>query len=397
MPCSPSPTCPNTNSYTTANFNAGAGSGAYDECLAHMGWVGFVRLTFDGNSSIGSWSQLLRATGADINLSQEITMPDVIDGRIDKTVYQMSPKIVEGTLNLPLIADQVNTPVAGGSGCTGADFATIAGELVNAVWDWATVRDRYGRMCNPGFVQIRYANHAAFDFDNCLINTMTLNIPNSDAISVDLNVIGRSRTETEVGQDVLTSPANLYNLSPARVLTWNDATITGLRGCQADPTLLFKSNMVREFSLEVNNNVDRFYTLNGSLFPLDINAGKREVTGSFTLLGMNHTLRQLAETNQNRFTEKNEIRLTMYVGQDTQTVGQPRDWVDNNPPGAFGSPIFQKRLASVIFQIEEVSLTNGVLETTVNYLSLASDKDAANYEFVIPASSCGFPNWGSTT
>jgi len=144
--------------------------------------------------------------------------------------------------------------------------------------------------------------------------------------------------------------------------------------------------------MEVNNNADRFYTLNGTLFPVDINVGKREITGSLTLLGFNHALREVAETNQDRFSEKNEIRVAYYIGEDTDVTGIGRDWFTETEPA---QAIFAARLASVVFRIEEVSMTNDVLETTVNYLALASDKDGANYTAIIadPDPSCYYPAW----
>lgn len=399
MPCNPNPTCPFGSVFNASkagpNFDTKMyGSGTPHEPLAHMGWVGFVVLNFDSTTSIGVSNTTLRVTGADLNLKQEITTPDVIDGRIDKTVYQLGPKLVDGTLNMPLIADLSSGDA--GLGCQAG--TTGARTLVNNVWAWSTHRDIFGRMCNIADVDIRYANHAAFNFDNCIVNTLTMNVAQSDLVSWDINVIGRSRTTEDRLENILSNPGVARFMSPARVLTWNDVTINGLKGCQGNNiSPLFYSNMIRNFTMEINNNVDRFFTLNGTLFPLDINCGKREVTGSLTLLGMIHDLRLLAQTNQERFTEQNEIRVCYYVGKDTAgPAGTPRDWIGDLP---VGDPIFSKRLASVVFNIEEVSMTNEVLETTVNYLALASDKNDAlgdaNYEFVVPATSCGYPHWGT--
>lgn len=410
MPCSPT-SCPSAGnpinlSGTGPNFDTQQyGTGLASETLAHMGWVGFVVLNFDSTSSIGSSRTHLRVTGADLNLKQEVTTPDVIDGRVDRTVYQLGPKLVDGTLNIPMIADLPSSLANGGNSGASCQFGvgnlTYAGTLMNNIWDWASIRDTFGRMCNYAGVDIRYANHAAFSFDKCLVNTLTMNVAQSDLVSWDINVIGRSRNDPSgvmTPSDVLTvGPKAARFLSPARVMTWNDVTINAVTGCTN--RVLFYSNMVRNFSLEVNNHIDRYYTLNGSLFPVDINAGKREVTGSLTLLGMIHELRKLAQTNQDRFSEQNELRLAYYIGNDTQTTGTRRDWTDP-PTGTLNPPtgsIFAKRLASTIFQIEEVSMTNEVLETTVNYLSLASDKNEANYEFTVPGTSCGYPAWGQTS
>jgi len=215
----------------------------------------------------------------------------------------------------------------------------------------------------------------------------------------DINAYGRSRSPTILDiDDIQTDPAIAEFLSPARVLTWNDITVNALQGCGQDDHALFFSNQVREFNMDINNNADRFYTFNGSLFPMDINVGQREITGSITLMGLAERLRQLSESNQNRFTEKNEIRIAIYVGNNTFEGGSftARDWL-----GAIGTPqadapsgdaIFFKKLTGVVFEIEEMAMTNDVFETTINWHALANDQ--FNYTAFSPDSSrCLFPSW----
>ncbi len=389
MPCSPNPHCPNTDHYASAQFNTAAGSGAPFERLAHPGWVGSLALVFDSNSTINR-TLLLRVTSADINAKQEITSPDVIDGRIDKTVYQLGAKEVEGTISLPVVLDDGSILTPEGGNCPAPTSATVGTgprRLLEALWDWALVRDKYGRMCNEGLARIRYANHAAYIYDRMYANTLSMKVAQGDMVTFDIGVIGRGREPIPNPMDALTYPPSFNFLSPARVMTWNDVTITGIGGC-GNPDRLFYSNQVREFNMEINNNIQRYYSLNGALYPVDINAGKREITGSMTLLGLNHTLRQLAETNQTRFTEKNEIRMAFYAANEATFR---RDWTDNTSTAA--NSIFSRKLGSVIFSFEEIGMTNEVLETTVNYIALASDKDGFNFESMSPASSCGYPAW----
>ena len=390
MPCTPDTAC--TTQTGNQNYTAGPNMAPSTDHFANMGWVGYVKLTSQKLDA----THILRVTSADVNLSQDITMPDVIDGRIDRTVYQLGPKIVEGTLSMPLIADipspgvgqEITTP------CPSPADLTEAGALLDNIWCWATSRGDHGRLYyDDTNLLIRYANHAAFTFDKTIVNTLSMTIAQSEAVSWDIAVIGNSRSPMHnpvpwTDPDALIEPF----LSPARVMTWNDVTINGMGGC-ARENELFHSNQVREFNMEINNNADRFFSLNGSLFPIDINVGQREITGSLTLMGYQHRLREVAETNQDFFTEKNEIRMAFYIGDDTYDVGTqtftPRDWIGTNPPVP---AIFQKKLASVIFRIEEVSMTNDVLETTVNYLALANDQEG--FEAVSPGSSCEFfPVW----
>lgn len=382
MPCTPDAVCDrtDTNTYSSENI-APTGNGAV---FANMGWTGFARLIIPELTT--QQGNLLRVNGADINLSQEITMPDVVDGRIDRTVYQLGPKIVEGSVSMPVIAD-IET-----GGCpTSQDLrgtSGVAGVLLNNIWCWATARGPQGRMLyHDASFDIRYANHSAFKFDSCLCNTLGMSVAAGDPINMDINVIGRSRnafTDPPTGD-----PAPADFLSPARVLTWNDISITGIQGCGNEDGLFF-SNQVREFSFEINNNADRYYTFQGSLFPMDINVQKREINGTIKLLGMAERLRLLAESNQDRFTEKNEIRMAFYIGEDTFNGGtfSSRDWTTESAPA---SSIFAKKFLGVVFEIEEIALSNDVLESTVNWHALGVDTN--QYEAIDPQTSCSYPAW----
>ena len=75
---------------------------------ANMGYVGFVLLDSPSLSVLigaSAQPQMLRVTDFGMSLSQAIEKPDVIDGRIDRTTYRLGPKIVEGTMSMPLYAD----------------------------------------------------------------------------------------------------------------------------------------------------------------------------------------------------------------------------------------------------------------------------------------------------
>jgi hypothetical protein len=380
MPCTPDPVCDrvDTNTYSQENI-APTGVGAP---YANMGWVGFARIVIPDLTT--AQGNILRVNSANINLSQDITMPDVIDGRIDRTVYQLGPKLVEGTISMPVIAD-IET---GGCPVKQDLQQGVAGVLLNNIWCWATARGRQGRMLyHDASFDIRYANHAAFKFDNCLCNTLGMSVTNGDLVSFDLNVIGRGRTPFVDPPNEEPSPSDF--LSPARVLTWNDVSITAIQGC-GNSEGLFYSNQVRAFSFEINNNADRFYTLQGSLFPMDINVRKREISGSVTLMGMAERLRILAQTNQDRFTEKNEIRMAFYIGEDTFQGGTfvSRDWTSLTAPS---SSIFAKKFMGVVFQIEELALSNDVLESTVTWHALATDDN--HYESIFEPTSCSYPQW----
>jgi len=383
--------------------NRGDVTGSPEEIFASMGWVGYANLVVPPlTPPVGT---VLRVTSADINLSQDITTPDVIDGRIDRTVYQLGPKIIEGTLSTPLIADVDPGDFTGG--CVKKEDLIAGGTsatLLNTLWCWTTARTAGGRLAwTDGRIDVRYANHAAFEFRKALVNTLSVSVTQSDIITADIDIIGESRV-------VLPDPLNQLPisdfLSPARILTWNDITVSGVAGCGSpneQENRLFGSAQVREFSFEINNNAERYYSLNGRLVPIDINASKREITGSITLLGLQANLRDRAEKQQDQFTRKDEIRMMFFVGDEAVTVneggtqaGVSRDWfATTDTPQLHNSnavPFFWKKFTGVIFRIEEMSLTNDVFESTVNWLALGNDQEG--YLAIVPGSSCTFPSWG---
>jgi len=84
-------------------------------------------------------------------------------------------------------------------------------------------------------------------------------------------------------------------------------------------------------------------------------------------------------------------------GEGADAVTTSRDWfaltdtpviADDHPQ----QPFFFKKFTGVIFQIEEMALSNDVFETTINWLALGNDQEG--YLAVVPGSSCDFPQWG---
>lgn len=378
------------------------------QAYANMGYVGFVQLESALLSQVlgqGVLGQTLRVTDFNVTLKQAVDKPDVIDGRIDRTVYKLGPKLIDGSMSLPLIADTFQEGTCPSQGdLINLGENSAAGRMITLLWCWATSRNPEGRMAYDDVsLNVRYANHAAFEYDRCMVNTFIMTVAQGDIIKLDVDVFGRARFPLNAAPEIAASANGLPTLtdflSPARALTWNDATVTGITGCSGiNPgSVLFYSNTVRNWTLRIENALDRFYTFNGSLFPVDINAGVRTVTGSLEFMGLNDALREhtsgaSAITGlQSHFTEKNQLRFAFYVGNETYAGGGnfvQRDWINADPEG---NPIFSRRLMAVIFEPEEARLSNDLFITTTNYHAMALDDDGL-FEFVSPATSV-FPAW----
>ena len=121
--------------------------GYYNNPPAYMGFVGFVKLrtgnvvgTSQADSNYTHEDMIIRATSADLNLSQEVSKPDVIDSRYDRTVYQLGPKIIEGTVAFPAVYD-----LQGGA------------SIVEALYRYAITRNTSGLLSDFN-LDVKYAS-----------------------------------------------------------------------------------------------------------------------------------------------------------------------------------------------------------------------------------------------
>ena len=316
----------------------------YGNPPAYMGFVGFVKLRgdsiiYDPASGVGgstSYSnQIVRATTADINLSQEITKPDVIDSRYDRTVYQLGPKIIEGTLAFPAVYD-----IGTGS------------NIVDTLYRLAVARKDTG-LLNEFAMEVKYAasgttpNRAEFEYLSNIINTWQFSVAAEDVINISVDVIGRERNPITLA----TLPAS--EMQNTRIATWNDARveITGGRISNA-----IGGQYIRSFEANINNNAETFYTLNTQLFPQSIAPTKRDVTGNVVVMGRHEDLAELGQNNELYCSESTLIRFGF------QTSGS----------GSSCEATFGVELPNNVFEIETMELTNDLFETTVNWHSLPS-------------------------
>ncbi len=303
---------------------------------AFMGFVGFVRI------HVGGSQYIIRATSADINVTQEITKPDVIDSRYDKSVYQLGPQLVDGSISFPVIYEVV-------SGTT----------LFEQLYILSVERDTNGKLTEFD-IDVKYDSATAeFTYRRCVVNTWKFSVAQSDVITCDFDIIGIDRIPATVGSparaDAVCTPiGNTANgsLGTTRIVTWNDARVELSGGRFASS---IGGQYVRTFEANIANDVERFYALNTVLAPQDLAPRKRDVTGSMTLIGRHPDLADVAIKNEDNCTESGEVKF----GYATPASGE-----------GCSATTFNVTLPNCIFEIETMSLTNDIFESTVNYHSL---------------------------
>ena len=326
----------------------------YNNPPAYMGFVGFVKVLAGLVEGTGTThgDYIIRATTADINLTQEITKPDVVDSRYDRTVYQLGPKLVDGTLEFPALYE-----VPAGESTT----------LFEILYRYAVTRTSAG-LLSPFDIEVKYAasaslphNESEFKYNGCIVNTWKFAVAQSDVITCSIDIIGVNReTSTALttpprSQDCESPPAatgTAGGIGTTRIVTWNDARVE-ISGGRLTGTI--GGQYVRSFEANVNNDAERFYTLNTKLFPQAIAPRKREVNGNVVLMGRHPVLGQSALTNEDNCTEDALVKF----GFLTPVTGE----------GCGGSS-FGVTLTNCVFEIEEMSLTNDIFESTVNWHSL---------------------------
>ena len=294
---------------------------------ASLGFVGFVK--FGGSVGGAADQGLVRATACDLRLMQEVTAPDVVDSTFDKTVWQLGPKLVEGTIDFPAIFARDST----------------GNTIAETLFDLAVQRDSSGKLqIIP--ISVKYtSSNAAFDYSSCIVDSYTFSVTQSDVVSISVNIVGGGRKDNET----LVDPGQ--EIKNTRIVTWNDAVVTlDLIG---NSSSTIGGEFVRSFEMTLANNADRFYTLNGALAPQDIAPTKREVAGSVTLMGRHPGLGIHAEDNEERCFDDSTIQFGYDIGS-----------VEGNCGGAF-----LRTLPSVVFQIEELALTNDLFETNISWKS----------------------------
>lgn len=328
---------------------------------AYMGFVGFVRLVStggiignsDGVAGVTHDNYLIRANTADVNLSQEVTQPDIVDSRYDRTVYQLGPKLVDGSVSFPVVYE-----VPTGQTLT----------LFEILYRYAVTRQNSGALSDFN-LEVKYAasntlphNDSEFLFTGCIVNNWQFAVAQSDVVTCSFDLIGINREpsgtlEPPSRSDSAcsgSSTSSSDNIGTTRIVTWNDARVE-LSGGRFVGSI--GGQYIRTFEANINNDAERFYTLNTFLFPQAIAPRKRDVSGSLTLVGRHPDLGSVAISNQDNCTESGNVKF----GYATPSTGE-----------GCSSSTFNVTLPNCVFEIETMSLTNDLFESTVNWYSLPS-------------------------
>lgn len=305
------------------------------------GVMGFV----DFGSAWGLGSGQIRVTSAGLKAAQDISAMETIDSQYDFTAYRLGPVRVEGDVAFPVPAT---------SGMM-ENIIRKAGERHNSTG--AT----NGQLVNKGDVTVFYDTVIGYKYEDCKINTMSINIASENAVEATWALIGTKRTTG-------TRPV-LQRTSPERVLTWNDVSVSSgeLNALPGSSAASLNAEQVTTFSFELNNNLTAFFGLNGKIFvaPDNIVAGKREITGSIEAAwngsglenyayALNAGIESASFGGVNRCSSNDKLFATF----NKCTGGESGD------ASGSSSTEFNVRFNGVVFNMEDISVTNDFFKGT---------------------------------
>ena len=303
---------------------------SFDAPAASMGFIGYARF-----SGVQGANLLIRARSSSLKVTQNIEAPDVIDGRYDRTIYQLGPFETGGDLEFPAIYG-----VKGGTGVD-CNYSPAGGLLAQAV-----CRSGETGLLQPFTTTLRYTNGAnAFDYMNCIINTYKFSVAQKEIVSIALNMMATHRQSSSS-----TGPPGPSETPVTRVVTWADTVVQLTRGANKD---VIDGKFIRNFEVTFNNNTDRFYTLNGTLYPQTIAPKKRDIKGQVKLMGRDAALSDWSFTNINRCKEEQTVTFGYNVTDTLNCCGE-----------------FLVVLPNIVYQIEDLALQNDLFETTIDWRSL---------------------------
>ncbi len=305
--------------------------------IATMGFVGHV--TIDGKT--------IRAESADIKMKQDIELPGLVDGKYDKTAYFLKPREIEGSIAFPAVLGDGSSTIFSSS------------------YDWAWQRNADGRLIAKKDIAIKYYGGWGYNYKGCIFNNWEFTAEQGGMVKVNTSVIGTTRQK-------MVSPSTvtpIYSFAGnSRVVGWNDVQIQIATdtGSIVSSTNCNANDGIRSFNWSIANNATRFYAM-GCLTPVDIAAGKRQITGSLKIMGVNPVLQSLAGGDSNG--DGNNSRCTAQSTIDVRIAAT-----------CAGGPgfSFDKVIGGVIFQIEQIGINNELVQSSINWKSLPGCPDFPN-------------------
>ncbi len=293
----------------------------------------------------------------------------------------LGPVLKIGALVARILSQILNIPIVGVNHCIA--HVEIGRLMCNIEDPLAQTRIRI--LLSSFDLGVKYAtsasvpNRADFIYKNCIINTWQFSVAQSDIVTCTFDIIGTDRIAPDENQLLppcrsdsecttttpspgigVPSSCQSPGINTTRIVTWNDVRVE-LSGGRFIGETSIGGEYIRSFEANINNDAERYFTLNTKLTAQAVAPRKREINGNVVIMGRNDNLGNIANTNQLYCSEQQTISF----GYDASGLAANDT---DCPSGDLAR--FNTVFINCIFEIETMSLTNDLFETTVNWFSL---------------------------
>ena len=211
----------------------------------HMGYMGHCK--------IGGTQYLI--TGSSLNPVQTVNAPDLVQGFEMRKGWNYAKVEIGGNVTGPL-----------------HEYATsLWGETIDRSAD-------HDHLLNPVVVDIAYYKGEGLRFENAWINSLEIAATAGEVVNFTADFLG-SKFDESAAHTTAVDELTEWSVAPcSKLVTWDRVQFTA-----AGVTM----DNIQSFTLTVNNNLERIYSIKDGvtvdLYPVDVVAGIREVTGSVSL------------------------------------------------------------------------------------------------------------------
>ncbi len=216
----------------------------------HKGYMGYA--TINGTK--------LRFTDASFAVKQEVSAEDMVTGHWDHMAYNYGPATIDGSISGPVTESFANA--------------------TTGLYTWAVKRDNCGLLTTSSAVLYYYCNGTQISFPKILANSINISCSAGDVAQFSMDVVSADKPTYATATN---TPWN----TPEKLITWDKVGVA-VSGTGPGGTALSNANVNFEnFSIDVSNNVEAKYRLKNNategLFPFELVAGMRGITGSITV------------------------------------------------------------------------------------------------------------------
>lgn len=296
----------------------------------------------------------VRCSDFSIMPSQDVTVPELIQGGVDRTAFQIEQQTVGGSIGFPIVApvgaaSSVGTP-------PGSSFITVDNGM-NTIFTNAIENANDPTTLYNTF-EVGSTYHGIFK--NCMVNSFGISGEQGGVVSSTTEIWPTHIDTDSEGP----APTTFYDLPEVEVVMFynvriNEGNNISIGTWELDPKL------IRSFNINVANNLERNFTYNTAEYAHDITFGLRQVSGDFTFQLDND------ETNN-----PSSGRFPRFADIMSRASGTPTLEFEMGG-GSGGNYIYTFTVKNPVFSAADQPLTVGVLEQTVSFVAVADEDQYA--------------------